>query len=163
MIIYHGGTITVEIPQIIKSEIGKDFGVGFYTTAIEEQAVRWARRKSLTGRRFSPETKAILNIYEFDETAYDKLKTLHFPEASIDWLDMIIACRSNTDFLHGYDIVTGKIANDNVGETVQYVLNNVMRKEDALERLKFEKINSQICFCTDKALTFIEFVEARVV
>lgn len=39
-------------------------------------------------------------------------------------------------------IVCGKIANDNVGETVSYVMQGIMRKEDAVERLKFEKINN---------------------
>lgn len=163
MIIYHGGTEAVEIPRIIKSDMGRDFGAGFYTTDIEEQAIRWSRRKALVARRFALEVRAILNIYEFDETAYDKLKTLHFPDASIEWIDMVIACRSNPGYSHGADIVTGKIANDNVGETVEYVLRNIMRREDAIERLKFEKINNQICFCSDKALEFIKFKEARVV
>jgi len=86
-----------------------------------------------------------------------------FPDTSIEWLDMVIACRSDSNYSHGFDIVTGKIANDNVGETIEYVMRNVMRREDALERLKFEKINNQICFCTDIALTFIKFREAKVI
>ena len=163
MIIYHGGTTTVEIPRIIKSEAGRDFGVGFYTTDIEEQAIRWAQRKALTARRFNAKISAILNLYEFDESALSKLKTLNFPDTSIEWLDMVIACRSDSNYSHGFDIVTGKIANDNVGETIEYVMRNVMRKEDALERLKFEKINNQICFCTDTALSFIKFRGAEVV
>ena len=40
---------------------------------------------------------------------------------------------------HNKDIITGKIANDSVGETVAYVVAGVMRKEDALERLRFQK------------------------
>ena len=60
-------------------------------------------------------------------------------------------------FYHGFDIVTGKIANDNVGETIAYVLAGVMRKEDALERLKFQKINNQFAFCTEKAISFLKF------
>jgi hypothetical protein len=65
---------------------------------------------------------------------------------------MVCKCRSNIQYNHGYDIVTGKIANDTVGETVFYVVRGIMRAEDALERLKFEKINNQICFATEKAL-----------
>ncbi len=52
------------------------------------------------------------------------------------------------------------IPNDNVGETVSYVMQGIMRKEDALERLKFEKINNQIAFCSDKALKEISFVRS---
>ena len=42
MILYHGSNVIVETPQIIKTEYGRDFGFGFYTTDIKEQAVRWA-------------------------------------------------------------------------------------------------------------------------
>ena len=67
-----------------------------------------------------------------------------FSGASLEWLELVVNCRGNIDFKHGYDIVSGKIANDNVGETVSYVMQGIMRKEDAVERLKFEKINNQI-------------------
>ena len=67
------------------------------------------------------------------------------------------------DFSHEFDIVTGKIANDNVGETVSYVLQGIMRKEDAVERLKFEKINNQIAFCTENALKQLTFVKSYTV
>lgn len=32
MILYHGSVIIVENPQILKNEIGRDFGFAFYTT-----------------------------------------------------------------------------------------------------------------------------------
>ncbi|MBO7637565.1 MAG: DUF3990 domain-containing protein [Treponema sp.] len=56
-----------------------------------------------------------------------------------------------------------KIANNNVGETIEYVLAGIMRKEDAVERLRFEKINEQICFCTEESLKAIAFKESYVV
>ena len=80
-----------------------------------------------------------------------------------DWLDFVVRCRSDLDFKHGFDIVSGKIADDKVGETVEYVLAGIMRKEDAVERLKFEKINNQTCFCTAPALKTIHFKESYVV
>lgn len=60
-------------------------------------------------------------------------------------------------------IVCGKIANDNVGETVSYVMQGIMRKEDAVERLKFEKINNQIAFCGIAALKELAFIESYIV
>ena len=47
---------------------------------------------------------------------------------------------------------------DAVGETVNYVAQGIMREEDALERLRFQKINNQIAFCTEKALKYIAYV-----
>ena len=44
----------------------------------------------------------------------------------MEWLDMVLACRSNLSFTHNYDIVIGKIADDNVGETVSYVMQGIM-------------------------------------
>lgn len=73
---------------------------------------------------------------------------------------MVVKCRSDISFQHKYDIVIGNIANDNVGETVSYVMQGIMRKEDALERLKFEKINNQIAFCTERALKTIHYLES---
>lgn len=52
---------------------------------------------------------------------------------------------------------------ENVGETVSYVLQGIMRKEDAIERLCFEKINNQIAFCTDKALSALFYKKHYVV
>ena len=43
------------------------------------------------------------------------------------------------------------------------VLAGIMRKEDAVERLRFEKINDQICFCTEEALKSIVFKESYIV
>lgn len=59
-----------------------------------------------------------------------------------------------------FDIVIGKIANDNVGETVSYVVQGIMRKEDAVKRLAFEKINNQIAFCTENSLEYLRFIES---
>jgi hypothetical protein len=153
MKLYHGSTVIVDAPRIIKTEFGRDFGAGFYATHIKDQAVRWAKRKALIELGKSPSAKAVVSIYEFDETNYQNLKVIHFPETSLEWLAMVCACRSNKDYIHGYDIITGKIANDNVGETVSYVVQSIMRPEDALEKLKFERINDQICFASEKALS----------
>lgn len=161
MILYHGSGVVVEKPEIIRSEIGRDFGVAFYTTDIKEQAVRWAKRKAMilergTGKKTIP----VISCYEWDkESSFDCLKIKEFRGASLEWLDMVVQCRSDMAFRHPYDIVIGKIANDNVGETVSYVLQGIMRKEDAVERLRFEKINNQLAFCTEKSLEYIAFKE----
>ena len=39
---YHGGTEPVVKPEIRKRLNAPDFGLGFYTTESEDQAVRWA-------------------------------------------------------------------------------------------------------------------------
>jgi len=160
MIVYHGTILEISEPQILKSEKGRDFGFAFYTTDIQEQAIRWAVRRAKTENRKGNETYVpIVNKYEWNDVdSYSLLKTLEFHGPSTEWLDMVLKCRSDTTYSHNYDIVIGNIANDNVGETVSYVLRGIMRKEDAIEQLKFEKINNQIAFCTQKSLQYLNYI-----
>ena len=155
MILYHGSNVEVVQPKIIKSDRGRDFGFAFYLTPIKEQAERMAIRKVRQEKTGSP----IVSVFEWNEDKTN-LKYKEFPEANLEWLDFIINCRSNLSIEHGYDIVEGKIADDTVGETILFVVEGVMRKEDALKRLKYQKINSQIAFCSDKSLTTIKFVKS---
>lgn len=161
MILYHGSTLEICQPRILRSEIGRDFGFAFYTTDIQEQAERWARRRAMIeSRRARKEILPIVSVYEWDEEASKQLRLLRFDGASMQWLDMVVTCRSQSDHSHDYDIVEGKIANDNVGETVSYVMQGIMRKEDAIERLRFEQINNQIAFCTESSLFTLHFLKS---
>lgn len=157
MILYHGSILEVPNPEILQNEIGRDFGFAFYTTDIKAQAERWAIRKAkLANRKSGSYAVGIVSVYEWNEV--DSALTIkQFQGASMEWLDLVVKCRSDITFSHDYDIVIGNIANDNVGETVSYVVQGIMRKEDAIERLKFEKINNQIAFCTSKALEELKY------
>lgn len=157
MIIYNGSTLEIQEPKILHSDIGRDFGFAFYTTGIKNQTERWAtRRAKLEERRTGKHTKAIVNIYEWLEVP--RMSILKFEGVSLEWLDMVVNCRSNINFSHGYDIVCGKIADDNVGETVSFVIQGIMRREDAIERLKSEKINCQAAFCSERALKCLKYI-----
>ena len=75
-------------------------------------------------------------------------------------MDFIIKCRTDISFVHGYDVVEGKIADDAVGETILFVIDGVIKREDAVERLRFQKINSQIAFCTEIALGSLKYINS---
>lgn len=156
MILYHGSDVEVKNPKNIKSEKGRDFGCGFYLTPIKEQAERMAKRK----QRMNKSAYAIVSVFEFSEKETNNLKYKSFKNPDLEWLDMIIECRTIPSFTHGYDIVEGKIADDSVGETILFVIDGVIKKEDALERLKFQKINSQIAFCSEESLKLIKFTNS---
>lgn len=157
MILYHGGTDIVNTPEIRTSLIGRDFGKGFYCTDVLTQAEKWAKRQSRVRNQ-----RAILNIYEFDkDTSLEKLNYKIFENYGLEWLEMVIKCRKDLNYNHGFDIVYGKIANDDVGETVQAVLDGLMPMDFALEKLVFMPANNQYCFCNDKALSFLNFTESK--
>lgn len=163
MIVYYGSSVEVRTPKIIQTEIGRDFGRAFYTTDIQAQAERWAVRKAkIESRKRRKDCLPIVSVFEWDDSTCP-LSVKQFEEPNMDWLDLVVCCRSDSTFCHGYDIVIGKIANDNVGETISYVVQGIMRKEDAVDRLRFEHINNQIAFCTEKALDSLVFVKSYCV
>lgn len=156
MILYHGSDVEVKNPKIVRSEKGRDFGCAFYLTPIKEQAERMAKRK----QRMNKSSMPVVSVFEFNEKELKTLKYKLFKKADLEWLEMIIECRTNPSFSHGYDVMEGKIADDSVGETILFVIDGVIKKEDALERLKFQKINSQIAFCSEKSLALLNFVNS---
>jgi len=155
MLLYHGGTDLIEKPIIRSSLSGRDFGTGFYCTDIRKQAEKWALRQSRIRKK-----TAILNIYEFNSAALETLKCKIFTDYSIEWLELIINCRKEPKYKHGFDIVYGKIANDDVGETVQAVIDGLTSPDFALQKLVFMPANNQYCFCNEQSLTFMQFIES---
>lgn len=82
MILYHGSYTRIEKPKIIVQEKGRDFGFGFYTTTIKNQAERWVVRSArLYSKRTGKVENAVVNVYEYDEKLAAKLKTKSFENA----------------------------------------------------------------------------------
>jgi hypothetical protein len=158
MMLFHGGTDVVEKPSIVRLDVGRDFGPGFYLTGIQEQAEKWARRQARVRRKAA----AILNVYLFDEqVARATLRIRKFEDYSLEWLELVLSCRSQLEFRHDCDIVFGGIADDEVGETVQAVMDGLMPKDFALQKLSYMASNEQYCFCTEAALACLHYREAR--
>ena len=153
MILYHGSFVEVKEPTIITSEKGRDFGFAFYLTPIKEQAERIATRK----KKITRSNKAFVSIFEWNE---DKINYMYkcFEQPDLEWLNMIMKCRTDVRYNHGFDIVEGKIADDSVGETILFVMDGIIKPEDAIERLKYQKINSQIAFCTTESLKCLKYI-----
>ena len=157
MILYHGSYCPIEKPDLTYSRDKLDFGKGFYLTPYREQAERWCVRFSRTGRN------AVLNIYELPDTllASSELHIKRFESYSEEWLDFIFACRKGEDIYKQYDIITGGIANDRIFATIDSYFAGYMSKEMALEKLKYEKPNHQICIlCQSVIDQYLIFKEA---
>ena len=145
MILYHGSTLAVLKPDIIHSRERVDFGKGFYTTPISEQARKWCMRFVRLGQ------PGVISSYRLDETALKACKVLKFDEYSENWLDFIISCRQGLDQTD-YDIVIGGVANDRVFNTIELYIANLATKTETINRLKYEKPNLQICFRTQEII-----------
>lgn len=146
MKVYHGGFCAVKVPRIIASKKTKDFGTGFYCTVIKEQAERWAKRN---------DTK-IVSVYRM--LIDGKYNILEFKEMNDQWLDFIVDCRSGKS--HDYDIVTGPMADDQIYNYVSDFLEGIISREQFWVLAKFKYPTNQICFCSEKTLSCIKFIES---
>ena len=145
MKLYHGSKDIVDKPLVSHGRDNLDFGKGFYTTSVQAQAENWVQRFILLGH------KGYINVYDYDEAeARTKYRYKNFPEYNEEWLDFILACRNGSKIYQDYDIIEGGIANDKVFNTVELYFQNLIDKETALSRLKYEKPNNQICFINQK-------------
>ncbi len=147
MTVYHGSYVEIVKPQIIKSKNSKDFGTGFYCTMIREQAERWAKRYD----------KSILNTYTVNLNS--DLKILEFKEMTEEWLEFIVKCRNHEE--HGYDLVIGSMANDQIYNYISDYISGILSKEQFWVLAKFKYPTHQINFATEKALNCLEFVSYK--
>ena len=154
MIIYHGGDVSIEYPEILNSDRYLDFGVGFYTTNNREQAERWAGKVCFRNNS----NKQIISVYNFDLSGLkDNLKFIEYVEPDGVWLDFVVANRSGKVISKKYDIVSGPVADDNVYLTIKLFESGVLDKVETIKRLKIEKLFNQILFHTVESLKYCSF------
>ena len=156
MILYHGSNMIVEKPKLIEQNRFLDFGYSFYTTTNVGQAENFAEK--VVVRRGG---KPIVNVYEYIENAQTNLKIKRFSAPDEEWLDFIIANRQNILFTYDYDIVMGAVANDNVYASLNLYEEGFLSKKELLEELLTWKYVDQICFHTEKALSYIKFLKSE--
>lgn len=160
MKLYHGSTIVVDKPLVNYGRENLDFGKGFYMTKNQKQAEKWVQRFIQLGN------KGIVNIYDYNESeAKSKFRYKNFPEYNEEWLDFVLDCRAGSKIYRNYDIIEGGIANDKVFNTIELYFQNLIDKNTALSRLKYEKPNNQICIINqnilDSVLNFESYYEVK--
>jgi len=130
--------VEVRRPDIRHSRLAVDFGPGFYVTPLIEQARSWCDRQL---RRHG---SAVLNAYELEDAAWSSGNVLTFDSYSDAWLDFVSTCRAGND-VSDYDIVMGGVANDRIFDTLELYFEGMIDSQSALQRLRYEKPNLQIC------------------
>ena len=157
MILYHGSTVRVEMPELRGGVSLLDFGAGFYTTSSYEQAERWARIKM---RRENVRTGAV-SAYEFDfEKAQTLLRIRRFMTADRAWLDFVVQNRRGAAPTSASDLLIGPVADDNVYQSIRLFETGVFDAEETVKRLKTEVLHDQWTFLTQDALALCRFIGA---
>lgn len=155
LVLYHGSNIAFDEVDLSKSHNRRDFGRGFYCTVLETQAREWAHR--LYMRQFFGGEY----VYQFIFHQTEDLKVKHFNALDENWLEFIKENRIKGGIQHKYDVVIGPVADDNTMETVQLYMSGILKASEAVERLRYNKINNQVSFHTPKALAQLYFEERR--
>lgn len=148
MTVYHGSILEITKPDINHSKQFLDFGPGFYVTSYREQAERWARRKCA---RSWQTAVPIVNEYELNEE-FKAFSVLRFGDVNAAWLDFVCDCRDGKDVYSAYDVIIGRVADDDVFRTIQSYRQGDITKERALDLLRFSRPNDQFALRTERIL-----------
>lgn len=149
MILYHGSNIIVEQPDNLHSKDHLDFGTGFYTTSVQIQAERWAKRKAaLHGKKVW-----YLSIYEMQEVS--GFIVHDFGENLDEWIDFVCNCRAGLECFRQYDVIKGKVANDKVIRVVDMYMRKLISKEQAIKDIRIYETYDQIAFISQQAMDAI--------
>lgn len=178
IVLYHGSYCVVENPDLSKCAMYKDFGQGFYLTTSKEQAKSFAKISATKAK-----AKGLMSVSEkfgyvsfFKVSDIDSLKTFDFDTADVNWLHCIVSHRRQGSFseikksMQEYDVISGKIANDDTNATIIAYMDNVfgaLGSEQAdkmcISLLLPERLKDQFCFRSDKAISALEFLKSEKV
>lgn len=175
MIVYHGSYMTVALPLLEKCEDGKDFGKGFYVTTSKKQAERFCKTavgKALKNGKIK-EKQDIGYVSRYKFSINKNLSIFEFDATDELWLKCVAGHRKSSLFdneiekWESYDIIIGKIANDNTNRVITNYINGDYGNPDddsaikiAISLLKPEKLSDQECLRTDKALRSLSFIDS---
>ncbi|MBD5463852.1 MAG: DUF3990 domain-containing protein [Lachnospiraceae bacterium] len=176
MLLYHGSYCEVKNPDLSKCARYKDFGQGFYLTTSKNQAEDFAKisvRRAIRNGTVSIEQKyGIVSVFRL--SLEKKLLIKNYPTADADWLHCVVGYRRRKTFsdiiweLEGFDVIAGKIANDNTNATITTYMAGAFGKigtksadDICIGLLLPERLQDQFCFRTDEALSCLAFVESE--
>ncbi len=126
--LFHGTTYNINDIDLTQGKGYKDFGKGFYATAIKNHADNIARRNKYRleakdillkqrGIKYHPTVyRAYRYNLEFDDDCIqnpDGIKVKVFSGADLEWMRFVLKNRESEMSVHDYDIVIGPTADEN--------------------------------------------------
>ena len=170
MMLYHGSNIEIEKIDLMKCKPFKDFGRGFYSTPLKEQAAAMAKR---TARIFNEGRPCVTGFFckydldaEFSEKSTSgKFKIKYFNEPNNEWARFVINNRNfnftdlknpecNLD--NKYDIVIGPVANDDITALINVYLSGILSNDALTRELTFRDLSLQVSFHTEKSIELLK-------
>lgn len=153
MKVYHGSVEIVDKPEIRIGKRTLDYGIGFYVTTSESQAIDWTLKRCIALKL----TEGYVNVYSIDEKAIRQLKMLRFDGPTDEWIDFVHANRTDKSFSHDYDVVYGPVADDRVYTAFALFESGLLSREELKVRLKSYELVDQFLFHTEESLKYLHF------
>lgn len=165
MKLFHGSNMEIDSVDLSKCLPNKDFGCGFYTTLLEEQAWRMAQRRARIAGGIPTVT-----VFEVPDNLVknEELNCRVFKdEPTIEWAIFI---RNNRDRKFAdydslecnldckYDVVVGPVADDTVGLLIRQFSRGTIDAEYLKKEFDFGKLTNQYTFHTEKSLKYLKKV-----
>ncbi len=153
--VYHGSNIEFEKIDLTKSKNYRDFGVGYYCTVLESQALSWAEQM------YQRRNTGAVYLYEYDLLLNHDFEIKRFTQIEEEWLLFISENRQHGGISHNYDIVIGPVADDDTFETIQLFTAGILTLEESIKRLRYNDLNNQISFHTNRAIECLKLRSRR--
>ena len=170
LILYHGSSEIVKIPELNKGKIYNDYGKGFYCTKHIELAREWACTENHDG---------YVNQYKL-ETGDLKILNLSSENYTIlHWLALLVENRRvrvstpvmrrgvewlANDFLldiSGFDVVIGYRADDSYFSFARAFLNNEISLQQLSYAMRLGELGEQFVLKSKKAFDMIRFLSCE--
>lgn len=175
MKLFHGSFCEVSEPDLSRCNPRKDFGRGFYLTTSLTQARGFSLltlSKALSKAAIDPSQRwGVVSHFEANTDLMGSLLITKFPTADADWLKCVTAHRRGkagdalVERYQSYDIIWGKIANDDTNATITAYMAGLFGEPDspraistAISLLMPERLTDQLCFRTRAALDSLKFL-----
>lgn len=157
MKLYHGSNQPIHNIDLSKGKKYKDFGQGFYTTHLPEQAVYWSKRIS---DRFGGIATVTEFEFDMDAALAEGLNVKIFEKPDKEFALFVMANRkqSGEDFSHDYDIVIGPVADDRMARLFGLYDMEIIDLDAVVAGLIYKDLNSQYFFATARALNYLKRV-----
>jgi len=152
LILYHGSNRDFNVINLSNSKDKRDFGKGFYTTTLREQAEDWAQ---VLFDRYKGDG---IFIYELELDLTGELSVKTYEGLSEEWLFMIQKNRVLGGIQHTFDVVQGPVANDKTARTIALYIAGIINANEAIERLQFNQVNNQVSLHTPVALSHLKII-----
>ncbi len=162
MRLFHGSNTEIRTIDFSKCKPYKDFGQGFYLTALKDQADKMAKRVTRIYGGFPCITE-----FEFDESVWKDaaLSCRLFTAPNIEWAMFVIhnRSRSYTDLANTecnldckYDLVAGPVVNDDLALLFRQFEGGLIDADALIHEMKYKKLTNQYSFHFEKAVRYLQ-------